>query len=108
MQQLIPLLKIANNELQTYNKVIKVVSEDMKRTADGVIGLLKITPSGAIVNEIGKNVQKMREETEKRRVDKEKEMMRNLFDLDSLADMMEDRDMKQQEQKPLGIDLFRP
>ena len=47
----------------------------------------------------------MRKEEEKRK--KDREMMRNLFELDSLADMMEDRDMKQQEQKPLGIDLFR-
>jgi hypothetical protein len=107
MQSLIPLLKIANNELQTYNKVIKVVSEDMKRTADVVTELFKMTPSGAIVYEIGKNVQKMREKQEEEKRKKDQEMMRNLFELDSLADMMEDRDMRQQEQKPLGIDLFR-
>ncbi len=108
MQTMIPILRAANDQLKLYNEIAERIGRDVKRGTEAVIALAQLSPAGAAVIEIGKNVQKMREEQEEEKRKKDREMMRNLFELDSLADMMEDRDMKQQEQKPLGIDLFRP
>lgn len=107
MQQMIPILRTATDQLKLYNELAEKLGRDVKKITEAAVALARLSPAFSAILEISKIIKEIRQMGEKQDMEKSQAMMKKLFDLDSIADMMEDREMKEKEERPLGVDLFR-
>ena len=107
MQQMIPILRTATDQLKLYNELAEKLGRDVKKITEAAVALARLSPAFSAILEISKIIKEIRQMGDKQDMEKSQAMMKKLFDLDGIADMIEDREMKEKEERPLGVDLFR-